>query len=245
MANTSKNTFLIWAVIVAIGAMGAYALLRSTSNSKAPTNPQTGQGLGFFKKESNTPLVVEGKPYFLYVGAQFCPSCAAERWSIVKALSRFGTWSGLSFDVIEEYGGISNIPTYNLVGAKYESEYLSLGHKEVADKSGRPITGQELTDFERKLFNQYDSRGSVPFLFLGTQNGQYVQLVAGYSPALIAGKTPEQIKNDLESNASVAHISAINEEADILTAYLCKATSNQPSAVCANIFIAPLVADIP
>lgn len=245
MANTSKNTILVWVVIIAIGAAGAYLFLRPASNKTASTNPQTQQSLGFFKKVSDTPLMVDSKHYFLYVGAQFCPSCAAERWSMVKALSRFGTWSGLSFDVIEEYGGISNIPTYNFVGAKYESEYLSFGHKEVADKNGRPIAGQELTDLERKLFNQYDPRGSVPFIFLGAPNGQYVQLVAGYSPALIAGKTPEKIKNDLESNASADYVFAINQEADILTAYLCKATGNQPSSVCASPFIAPLIADIP
>ena len=42
------------------------------------------------------PLSFDGKsPAILYYGAEYCPFCAAERWAIIAALSRFGTWSGL------------------------------------------------------------------------------------------------------------------------------------------------------
>ena len=42
------------------------------------------------------PLSIKGKsPAMLYYGAEYCPYCAAERWGIVAALARFGTWSGL------------------------------------------------------------------------------------------------------------------------------------------------------
>ena len=36
-------------------------------------------------------LTSGGKPEILYVGAEYCPYCAAERWAMVVALSRFGT----------------------------------------------------------------------------------------------------------------------------------------------------------
>jgi hypothetical protein len=39
---------------------------------------------------------VDGKPLVVYVGGEYCPFCAAERWSIVYALSQFGTFRGLS-----------------------------------------------------------------------------------------------------------------------------------------------------
>ena len=29
------------------------------------------------------------------MGAEYCPYCAAERWSMIVALGRFGTFSGL------------------------------------------------------------------------------------------------------------------------------------------------------
>jgi hypothetical protein len=31
----------------------------------------------------------------LYIGAEYCPYCAAERWPLVMALSKFGTFSNL------------------------------------------------------------------------------------------------------------------------------------------------------
>jgi hypothetical protein len=37
-----------------------------------------------------------GKPLVVYIGAEYCPFCAAQRWPLVVALSRFGTFSGLS-----------------------------------------------------------------------------------------------------------------------------------------------------
>ncbi len=44
-----------------------------------------------------TPILVgpTGKPQFLYIGAEYCPYCAAQRWATIVALSRFGTFSKL------------------------------------------------------------------------------------------------------------------------------------------------------
>ena len=39
---------------------------------------------------SDTALTSNGKPEMLYIGAEFCPYCAASRWSMALALSRFG-----------------------------------------------------------------------------------------------------------------------------------------------------------
>ena len=44
-----------------------------------------------------TLLTSGGKPQVVYVGAEYCPYCAAERWAMTIALSRFGTFSGLHF----------------------------------------------------------------------------------------------------------------------------------------------------
>jgi len=243
---------LLWIAVVAVVAFGGYQLLNRpaqkpssvTNNTIESAVTQSNKTLGYFKKVSDETVTLENKPYFLYVGAQFCPFCAAERWSIVKALSNFGTWSGLGPDTsADEEAGFSRIPTYSLIDAKYESQYIAFGHKETADRNGNPIPGQELTDFEQKWFNQYDSKGGVPFLFV---NGKYVQLSSGYSPGLLSGKTYDQVKADVDSNnANVAYVAAINKEADILTAYLCKATNNQPSNVCNDPKIAQLVTQVP
>jgi len=244
---------LVWIVLVVVVAFGGYQLLNRPAQETTPVTNNTSQSsaqitqsktLGYFKKVSDETVTLDNKPYFLYVGAQFCPFCAAERWSIVKALSNFGIWSGLGPDTsADEEAGFSRIPTYNFVNAKYESQYISYAHKETADRNGKPIPGQELTDFEKKWFNQYDPRGGVPFLFV---SGKYVQLSSGYSPGLLSGKTYDQVKADVDSNnANVTYVAAINKEADILTAYLCKATNNQPSNVCNDPKIAKLVTQVP
>lgn len=249
--NKSKTNLWVGMLVITVVGIGAYTILNrspqpanTTQTTSQIENPAFAPPKlpGYFKKVSNAPVSLENKPYLLYVGAQFCPFCAAERWSLVKALSNFGTWSGLGPDTsADEEAGFARIPTYSFVGAKYESKYIAFGHKEIADRNGRPIPGQELTDFETKWFNQYDPRGGVPFLFL---NGQYVQLAAGYSPALLSGKIFDAVKRDVESNASTELVAAVNKEANILTAYLCKSTNNQPSDVCAKSDIATLVSQI-
>lgn len=249
--NKSKTNIWVGMLVITVLGIGAYTMFNRSSQ---PANTaQTANQIenpafappklpGYFKKVSNDPVSLENKPYFLYVGAQFCPFCAAERWSLVKALSNFGTWSGLGPDTSAEgVDGFDGLPTYSFLSAKYESQYIAFGHKEVADKKGRPIPGQELTDFEAKWFNQYDPRGGVPFLFL---NGQYAQLAAGYSPALLSGKTFAEVKRDVDSNTATPLVAAINEEATILTAYLCKSTNNQPTDVCTKPDIAALASQV-
>ena len=64
-----------------------------TSPSVAPPSPSPGR--------ENLPVLdatnASGQkvPVILYEGGEFCPYCAAQRWSIIVALSRFGTFSDL------------------------------------------------------------------------------------------------------------------------------------------------------
>jgi len=246
---------LVWVLIIGIVAFGGYQLLNrpteklensQTAKTQAvqPSPQAQAKALGNFKKVSDTTVTLENKPYFLYVGAQFCPFCAAERWSIVKALANFGTWSGLKGDTSGSYtaGGFSQIPTYDFTGVAYQSSYIAFGHKETADKNGKPIAGQELTDFEKQWNDTYNPKGGVPFLFI---DGKYVQQSAGFSPGLLSGKIYDQVKADVDSNANTPYVQAINREADIITAYLCKATNNQPTNVCSDTKITELIVQVP
>lgn len=206
-----------------------------------PTAALSAAAVGYFKKVSGDAVSVDGKPYFLYVGTKFCPFCAAERWSLVQSLSLFGTWTGLKADTSSQNGGFSELPTYDFVNASYASRYISFAHKELADKNGIPIPGQDLTDFEKNWVDQYNPRGSVPFLFI---NGQYVQIAAGYSPQLLEGKTFEAVKQNLDDTMYTPLSAAIREESNILAAYICKSTNNQPGDVCTKPDIAMLVGQI-
>src|SRR5439155_1390163 len=57
-----------------------------------------GQGTAnnLIKPITGTPLKgPSGKLEVFYYGAEFCPYCAAQRWPLIIAMSRFGTFSGL------------------------------------------------------------------------------------------------------------------------------------------------------
>ena len=55
-----------------------------------------GSGVSPLIATSGQPALTSGgKPEILYMGAEYCPYCAAERWAMVVALSRFGTFSNL------------------------------------------------------------------------------------------------------------------------------------------------------
>ena len=78
-----------------------------------------------------TPLTANGKPEMLYMGAEYCPYCAAERWAMIQALSRFGTFSGLSTSHSAAANGAGqaepypNTPTFTFHGSSYTSKYLT------------------------------------------------------------------------------------------------------------------------
>src|ERR671920_169425 len=64
------------------------------SSVPVATFDQVGAGSGVSnppKALSGAPaLTFDGKPGVLYVGAEYCPFCAAERWPFVVAMTRFG-----------------------------------------------------------------------------------------------------------------------------------------------------------
>src|SRR5216683_3455729 len=76
---------------------------------------------------SGAALTSGGKPEMLYIGAEFCPYCAAMRWSMAVALSRFGTLSPLhgiySSSASGEVDPHTATPTF--YKSSYSSNYLA------------------------------------------------------------------------------------------------------------------------
>ena len=62
------------------------------ASSECPYCVGTGSVLGYNPKPITTikgaSLTSDGKPQMLYIGAEFCPYCAAMRWSMAVALSK-------------------------------------------------------------------------------------------------------------------------------------------------------------
>ena len=74
---------------------------------------------------SGTPLTAGGKPEMLYIGAEYCPYCAFERWGMIVALSRFGSFSGLSTVHSSSTDQFPNTPTWTFYKSSYTSKYLT------------------------------------------------------------------------------------------------------------------------
>ncbi|TCC33106.1 DUF929 family protein [Kribbella speibonae] len=184
-------------------------------------------------------LTAGGKPKVLYIGAEFCPYCAAERWPVTVALSRFGTFSNLGTTHSASEDVFPNTPTLSFHGATYTSQYLAFTGvetttNEMVGNGYKPLDTPTAED--QKTFDTYNkppyvaSDGSIPFIDLG---GKYVGSGATYSPDLLAGKTQTEIANALKDPSSPI-AKAVDGSANVYTAAICKLTNNQPEKVCST-----------
>ncbi|MEU4602224.1 DUF929 family protein [Kribbella sp. NPDC023972] len=184
-------------------------------------------------------LTANGKPKVLYIGAEYCPFCAAERWPVAVALSRFGSFSNLGTTHSASDDVYPNTPTLSFHGATYTSQYLAFTGVETT--TNQKVNGQYApldtpTAADQQTFDTYNqppyvqSGGSIPFIDLG---GKFVSSGATYSPAILAGRTQADIANALKDPSSPIS-RAVDASANGYTAALCQVTGNQPGNVCTS-----------
>ena len=190
---------------------------------------------------SGSALTKNGKPEMLYIGAEYCPYCAAERWAMIVALSRFGTFSGLATVHSAAANGAGNAepfpntPTWTFVHAKYTSQYLTFSSVEeqtnIPDSAnGTYTTLQTPTKAQVALVTKYDSAsgGAIPFVDFGNK---YLIAGASYDAGLLSGLSWATIASDL-SNPNSPVAKAVDGTANYITAAICQLTGNQPASAC-------------
>ena len=194
------------------------------------------------------PLTVLGKPEVLFVGSEFCPFCAAERWPLVVALARFGTFTELHDGSSAAQTVFPNTSTFTFDGVGYTSRYVALTGVELfSGTSGADGTFTRLarlTPGQAALVARYAPQaggitaGTTPFVDVA---GQLVAVTSGFSPALLAGQSQAQIagvvaKPTTGSGSAATPApptgQAIIAVANQLSAGICAATGQQPSTVC-------------
>ena len=199
---------------------------------------------------NGTPLTANGKPEMLYMGAEYCPYCAAERWAMINALSRFGTFSGLSTIHSAAANGAGqaepypNTPTWTFHGSTYTSKYLTFTPVEsetnIPDKASGGYTALETpTKDQTALLTKYDvppyvpsgSEGAIPFIYFG---GKYIIAGASYSPQVLAGLSWSKIASEVKNNPSSDVAKSVVGTANYITAAICKMTGNQPASACTS-----------
>jgi hypothetical protein len=177
-----------------------------------------------------TSLGADGKPLITYIGAEYCPYCAAERWALAAALSRFGTFSNLSGTHSSDSDIYPDTETLSFYGSSYSSAYVDFQAVEEATNQQVGGTYQALqapTAAESALMARYDSQGSIPFLDIGNK---YVVIGASYSPQVLAGLSSSQIAAQLQDPSSPV-AQAIDGTANDITAAISNVTGSQPASV--------------
>jgi len=256
-----KNLYMILPVVLAVVLVAALVIVYVAKDDKAGAERSVASGavvsaisgvpaaaldqVGVGTTRSTPTLVANYQPLFaadgtirvLYVGAEYCPFCAGERWSLAIALSRFGTFGNLQQTASSPTDVYPNTNTLSFYGATYTSDALTLSSYETADTSGNPL--QDLSSGDRDLTAKFNSApyvsspGSIPFLLVG---GKYVFSGASFDVGVLQGLSHDKIAADL-SNPDSAVSKAILGGANEITAAICDVLTDHgsaPAAVCGS-----------
>jgi hypothetical protein len=184
-------------------------------------------------------LTQGGLPRVLYVGAEYCPYCATERWAVVAALSRFGTFSNLGQTTSSASDVYPSTATLSFHGSTFASSTIAFTG--VEEQSNQVVNGQyapldTLDAADQALVTKYDaapyttSAGAIPFIDIGNK---YIIVGASYNPQVLQGKTAAQIAAALSDPTSDIAKGAIGT-ANVITAAICTTMKNPPAAVCTS-----------
>jgi len=166
-----------------------------------------------------------GKPEIFYYGAEFCPYCAGQRWSLVVALSRFGTFSKLPQGLSSAQDVAPSTSTFTFMKSQYTSAYIDFMPLEAQDRDRKTL--ETPTPHQQQILTQYNVTG-FPFIDIANR---YVASSPAFDPILLQGLSQKAIANKL-SDANDNITRNIVGGANYMTAAICSVTHNQPANVC-------------
>ena len=206
-------------------ALATLEKLPATVFDKAPA-PTPAQAPA--KVEGGTALTQDGKPKVLYVGAEYCPFCAMERWALIGAMARFGTFSGLTPTTSSSSDVHPDTPTWSFAKAKYASDVLAFEAVETQDRNQQPL--QTLEGENLQLFTKFNPGGGIPWIDYGGTNASNGATV---DANVIDGKTYDQIIAGIKDpNSEIGK--TMNPAINLISAQLCQMTGGKPADVCTS-----------
>jgi preprotein translocase subunit SecG len=180
-------------------------------------------------KVSGLPALTSGgKPEVLYIGAEFCPYCAIERWALYESLSRFGSFSNVG--EVRSATDDGNYASLDFYKSSYTSKYLTFTSVENEDRSHNIL--QKTTTAQNKLWSTI-SKGSEGFPFIDFGNKYAIAGNAPLDPSVLGTMNQSQIAAQLNNPKSKV-AQEIDGGANDITAAICSLTNNQPSTVCSS-----------
>jgi hypothetical protein len=181
---------------------------------------------------SGAPLISNGKPEMLFIGAEYCPYCAAMRWSMAVALSRFGTLSTPWYGIHSSSADVDpRTATLTFYKSSYTSKYLTFTSVENTTVTKAPL--QNPTAAQAAIWAKYEPDAATrgyPFIDFGNK---FVLKGPIYDPAVLKGLTWSQIATAMRDPSSPVSQSVLGA-ANYMTGAICKMTNNQPANVCTS-----------
>lgn len=230
------------------------AVPASVMNAISQVNPSTFKSIGTnnvqnpLKPISGASVLKGpgGKSEVLYIGADYCPYCAAERWSIIIALSRFGSFQDLHLMQSSGSDAFPNTSTFTFYQSSYSSEYIDFVPVETQTRDLQTL--QTPTSEQQQIQSIYDappytdqnSANSIPFISIGNQ---YTTNGAGFNPSLLTNLSWQNIANRLNDSNNQA-TQGIIANANYITAAICQISNQQPANVCSSAPIPTIIQQI-
>lgn len=189
--------------------------------------------LNYASASTGGTLTSDGKPEVLFIGAEFCPVCATERWPMTMALMKFGTFTNLQETQSAKADG--DVGTWSYYGSTYSSPYLTFVAQELYTNqpSGnyyKPL--EEVTPANQSVWTANEgSNLSFPFIDFG---GKAVLETAQFNPGTIYYHDFSHVLGTIGTNDNTIGAS-INASAAVFVKYLCDLTHDQPSDVCSAV----------
>jgi hypothetical protein len=216
-------------------------------------------GNNWFSINGAAPVINNGKLWVNFAGIEGCQYCAIERYALFDALSNFGNWTyygkivKLNVLPVTNYSSTPQTNaffyhayegdwTLNFLNPHliYTSKYVNFTSEELYnDQYPNPSPLQAFTPIENDYATKYDPQGAVPFSLIG---GNFFEVGAGSSlvdngfPIIFAangtGYMPSYIISQFNITGSNIN-KGITQEADYITAMICKDISNA-AQVCSS-----------
>jgi hypothetical protein len=189
----------------------------------------------FIVPSGSPPLLTgaHGKPEVFFFGAEWCPLCAAERWSVIVALSHFGTFQNLKEIASSSSDSYPNTSTFSFFQSSYTSSFIDFVSVENQDTQRNNL--QTPTASEQQILTQYNVTG-YPFMDFGNR---YLITAASYDPAVLRTNPSDPSSDPLTQQQIASQLSTENTisknilgVANYMTAAICKITNGQPGNVC-------------
>jgi hypothetical protein len=244
------------ALILVVAAIGVVTISRAPSSPTPPASELT----AYFQAAvsvSNSTLESVGLPSTVaiptrvspslstvatngvvsYVGAEYCPYCALQRWALLVALSKFGTFTNLNNEVFSSSSDdYPRLASWSFYGARYESKYFTFDPTELTSSkpSKNGVGGyqrlERMSSAQRVAFHHYDAQGEIPFVDIGNH---IITLGASASPSVLEGLSLSDIGRDLNNPRSPV-AQSIDGSANYLVAALCTLVQKSPPALCST-----------